>query len=362
MTAAPDVPPLHVRVMGVTVAIDVPDEATSARLARQWSRALVPAGGGPAGETVQAGSSPSEDLDARDYRVATEVTLAGLVSTRGSRINLHAGGLADGVGRVLALVAASGTGKTTATRLLAQRLGYVSDETVSLDPDGKVHPHPKPLSVLTDPARPGHKEQLSPDELGLLPTPTEATLARFVLLRRGVPEPRGLVPVDTVDGLLELIEQSSYLGAVPDALATLVSLLGRGGGVWALEYDEIADHVEDLVGLLAADLPPVTGATPATHPGADVPVVAPEGHLARAPWVDAVELGDELVVLLDGRALRLDGLMVTVWRELETPRTLDELVAVAQERHGSHPEALDLIRQAVEVMVEQALVARGPLA
>ena len=57
----------------------------------------------------------------------------------GERINLHAGGVADERRRVLALVGPSGTGKTTATLALARRLGYVSDETVSIDPAGRSH-------------------------------------------------------------------------------------------------------------------------------------------------------------------------------------------------------------------------------
>ena len=76
-----------------------------------------------------------------------------LKATAGRRINLHAGGVADESRRVLAVVGPSGTGKTTATLALARRLGYVSDETVSIDPDGTVAPHPKPLSVVPDPQR-----------------------------------------------------------------------------------------------------------------------------------------------------------------------------------------------------------------
>ena len=82
-----------------------------------------------------------ENAHAHDYVLTTQVTVAGLQATAGVRLNLHAGGLADDRGRVLALVGPSGTGKTTATRTLAGRLGYLSDETVSMDAGGRVFPH-----------------------------------------------------------------------------------------------------------------------------------------------------------------------------------------------------------------------------
>ena len=144
MTSTIDVPALNVRVMGVTIAIDPEDQATRDRLAHQWSRAVASdtdettgrPGGGPGADQDDAGNHAR-----RLRRDARQVTLAALIVTSGQRFNLHAGGLADEQGRVLALVGRSGTGKTTATRLLAERLDYLSDETVSITPDGLVHPH-----------------------------------------------------------------------------------------------------------------------------------------------------------------------------------------------------------------------------
>ena len=134
---------------------------------------------------------PPDTEASRDYGLTTQVTMAALKATAGLRINLHAGGVADERHRVLAVVAPSGTGKTTATLALAKRLGYVSDETVSIDPDGTVAPHPKPLSVVLDPQRLRDKQQLSPDDLGLMPTPDEGRLARLVVLQRGAARGEG---------------------------------------------------------------------------------------------------------------------------------------------------------------------------
>jgi hypothetical protein len=139
--------------MGVTIEITVPDQATRDRLAHQWSRAVVVAPDEPAEGQAAARQGAEGNEASRDYGLATDVTFAALMATAGRRVNLHAGGVSDVRRRVLAVVAPSGTGKTTATIALARRLGYVSDETVSIDPAGIVAPHPKPLSVLVDPDR-----------------------------------------------------------------------------------------------------------------------------------------------------------------------------------------------------------------
>lgn len=364
MTSPGDVPPLHVRVMGVTIEIAAADEDTRSRLARQWSRAAVATPSDEAADTVHAPSGPAESEDARDYALTTQVTLAALRATAGERYNLHAGGLADADGRVLAVVAPSGTGKTTATRLLAERLGYVSDETVSITPDGLVHPHAKPLSLVTDPEHPGRKEQRSPDELGLGPTPGSARLGRFVVLRRGVPDPRGLVRLEPMEALLNLIEQSSSVSQAADPLVTLLSLVQSTGGVWALEYDEISEHVDDLEALLARDI--VTEPLPSVlqHPGTPQESATPARAetLRRRPWVDAIELDDEVLVLQATRAVRLDHLMATTWLELTSPLTLDELVDAVQGRHGEHPDARELVEKAVGLLVDEELVAWRTLA
>jgi hypothetical protein len=360
------VPALNVRVMGVTIAIDPEDHATRERLSHQWARTVASGTDETVGRRVEAPARPGDGgTDTVDYAVTTEVTLAALIVTSGQRFNLHAGGLADEQGRVLALVGRSGTGKTTATRLLAERLDYLSDETVSITPDGLVHPHAKPLSVITDPERPADKAQFSPDDLGLRPTPDTGRLARLVVLRRGVPHPRGLVLLEPMEGLMSLIEQSSSVSGTVDPLLTLLSLVDATGGVWALEYDEIQEHLDDLVRLLAEDIAPVDRPSPPHHPG-DLKGVAPVGVapdvLHRLPWADAIELDDELLVLLEERAVRLDNLMATLWLALDTPCTVAELAVLAQSRHGDHPEALTLIEKAVGVMAEQGLVARGTLA
>jgi hypothetical protein len=368
VTSDPAVPPLHVRAMGVTVEIAVPDQPTRDRLAHQWSRAVVAAPDEPAAEHTTAQPGPPDTEASRDYRLTTQVTMAALRATAGLRINLHAGGVADEGRRVLAVVGPSGTGKTTATLALAHRLGYVSDETVSIAPDGTIAPHPKPLSVIVDEERRRHKEQHSPDDLGLLPTPEEGRLARLVLLHRGAEGKRGLARLDTAEGMLQLIEQSSSLAQLPRPLHALLTLIEGCGGLWALTYDEISDHVDELVDLLAG--------TPAHHESRSEP--GPTWHageptfpllmdangplLARMPWAEAVEVDDRLIVLTESRALLLADLTATVWLHLARPCSMEELVRAAQHAHGAHSDAQAIVGEAVTTLVEESLAARGSLA
>jgi hypothetical protein len=365
VTAA-DVPPLHVRVMGETVAIVVPDQATRDRLAHQWSRALLPTPQESPVPRVEAGAGEPDTQASRDYGVTTQVTLAALRATAGRRINLHAGGVADERGRVLALVAPSGTGKTTATQTLARRLGYVSDETVSVDPAGEVAPHPKPLSVIVDPGRPFHKEQLSPDDLDLLPTPDKGRLARLVVLHRGGDGAPGLTRLGPAQALLQLIEQSSSLAQLTRPLRSLQSLVEACHGVWALTYDEIGDHVDDLVGLLA-DEPPRAGRQPVLswHDGQRELPLASTGTgplVCRLPYAEAVEVDDELIVLTDAQALLLADLTATVWLQLASPRPVEELVRAAELRHGPHERAEEIVLSALAALERERLVSRGSLA
>ncbi len=269
----------------------------------------------------------------------------------------------------LVVVGPSGTGKTTATRVLATRLHYLSDETASITPDGVVFAHPKPLSVVIDPAEPFRKEQLSPDDLGLGSTPATGTLHRIVLLHRGDPGPRGLRPLDTVSALMELIEQSSSLADLATPLTTLLDLVVRAGGAYALDYDEIADHVDALVRLLAEPTSAQPHDRPSTHAHPGPPEVLtpqPEAdphdpRVCRLPWVDALEVDADLVVLLAARAVRLNELVATLWLHLDEPRTLEELAAWAEQVHGPHPDADAIVRQAVAALVEESLVVAGSL-
>ena len=338
-----------VRVLGVAVAIPAHDAETAARLRHQWARALTTS---PAEVNADAGGLSALEADQHDYAMTSRVTLRALEATAGTRLNIHAGAVADPEGRTLAVVGESGMGKTTAIRALATRLGYLSDETVSVDADLTVHPHAKPLSVITDRSRADRKASVSPDDAGLLIPPNHATLRRIVLLRRGQGT-EGLVPISTPEAMVEIVPQTSSLVLLDNPLLTLGEIIERCGGAFALHYEEVSDHLDELIHVLTE--PDRERRSVGHHPPADQPEAVP-GQWSRTPWRDAVEYDGELVVMVEDTALLLAGLGSTLWLALRDPATVTDLVALAELEHGPHPQANSLIEAALSELVEHGLV------
>jgi hypothetical protein len=174
--------------------------------------------------------------------VSSEVTLQAIGARAGELWMLHAGGVADPTtGATIALVGPSGAGKTTATRVLAQEFGYVSDETVGIDTSGAVLPYPKPLSVVESDK--GHKRQVSPTDLGLLEPPETCTLAGLVLVNRVDGTTLDVRRVPTGEALVRLAEQTSYVARMDSPLRTMAGHVERVGGAVEVTYSEAADLV-----------------------------------------------------------------------------------------------------------------------
>lgn len=343
-------PEVVVEALGVAVGIPVSGPA-AARLRRQWSRSLTDR---PATAVVDLRGVVSAGEVAHDYAITSLVTMAALDATAGLRINLHAGAVADEQGRTLAVIGPSGSGKTTAISMLAGRLGYLSDETVSLDEDLLVHAHPKPLSVITDAGAPRLKQSLSPDDLDLRHPPERARLHRIVLLHRGAGT-AGLVPASVPRAIVEIVEQTSSLVLLEHPIHRLAGAIDSCGGVWELQYAEFGDRLDDVVDLL--DREPQPPVEHVHHPFTDGAAGEPTpGAWSRVPWTDAEEYDDELVLMVGDRVQVLAGLGVVVWLALATPRTADELVALAQARWGDHPGAAGLVADALDVLSRRGLV------
>ncbi len=339
-----------VEALGVAVGIPVTGSA-AVRLRRQWSRALTERD--PV-TVIDLTYLDPDDVVAHDYAITTLVTRAALDATAGLRVNLHAGAVADGRGRALALIGPSGSGKTTAISMLAGRLGYLSDETVSLDDDLLVHAHPKPLSVITDVDEPRMKQSVSPDEVDLLRPPERAHLHRIVLLHRGTAD-TGPAPMSTPRAIAEIVEQSSSLVQIEHPIHRLAGIIDACGGAWGLGYDEFADHIDEVIGLL--DREPQAPVEHVHHPfTVDAVGPAVPGSWSRAPWADAEEWADELVLMVGSGVHVLAGLGVVLWLALETPHTVDQLVVEVEALWGEHPGAADLVADALAVMAEQELL------
>ena len=324
------------------------------------------------------------------YAVSRALTAASIHRRSGQCLLLHAAGVATDDGGTVALVAGSGTGKTTASRVLGQSLGYVTDETVCVEHDLRVLAYPKPLSVVVDPEAPRGKRESSPDELGLVRAPAALTLSCTVLLRRSpdVTSPV-LEPISLVDAMAEVLPQTSALPSLDRPLDRLAVALTTGHGPWRLTYRDVADCV-DLVADLAhrrfPDGPPhevtwtwVDGheglaAEEAARPETTQPeaaqaeaaphdaAVAARGDATtwtRAPFRDAVVSDGSALVMLDRVPITLPGLAATVWLAAGDPVGLADLVDAATASHGPHPDAEAVVTGTVATLVAQGLLRTG---
>lgn len=321
---------------------------------------------------VEIDGMPYQLLDADlPYAVSRALTAASIHRRSGQCLMLHAAGVATDDGGTVALVAGSGTGKTTASWVLGQRLGYVSDETVCVEHDLRVRAYPKPLSVVVDPEAPRGKRESSPDELGLVRAPAALSLSCTVLLRRSpdVLSPV-LEPIALVDAMAEVLPQTSALPSLDRPLDRLAVALAAGHGPWRLTYRDVADCV-DLVADLAhrrfPDGPPheVTWTWVPGHDATDSrEATAPEPASAvdarttwtRSPFRDAVVSDGSALVMLDRVPVTLPGLAATVWLAAVDPVGLADLVGVATASHGPHPDAAEVVAGTVTSLVAQGLL------
>ena len=350
---------VKVQAFGHTLAIEVPDKTSAARVRGQWARCLAHGSARPTVDSVRYAAE--FDPDFAEYTVTSSVTLRLIQVCAGKFMMLHAAGVSDPrTGAVIALVAESGTGKTTAAqRLCGAGFGYVTDETVAVRAGGQVLPFPKPLSVIIEGE--DHKQQHGPDELGLLTVAEQPPLLlrRIVLLERnGSPgdQPR-VEQLPLLDAILALIPQLSYLMRMPQPLLTLTRHVQACGGIHRLSYtdiEECADTLRELAGNDAAEEAEVVHLPPASAPAR-----GEVGSFHRGAYVDAVRIDDEILLLVEDLPVRCSGLGATVWDATHQPRTIEELVDICVELHGAHSEADALVRAAVEELCRHGVLARG---
>lgn len=296
--------------------------------------------------------------------LSTHATLAAIEANRGNLLMLHAAGIADDSGQVLALIGPSGRGKTTLARELGAVYGYVTDETVGIDLDGTVHPYRKPLSVI----QPGeiYKAQVAPSDLELKELPAgPLRLAALVLVSR-VQEETAKADVTAVglcEALAALVPEASYLADLDKPLQTIAKHVDRCGAIQRLTYTDAVQVLPVISKLLRRSEPEAWVAVlPSDSSGLRNPFAAE--RFVPTPVMDAVEAGGQTAILDVDRVVHvLDGVGPLVWRLLCEGLDFESLALEVHHRFGSPPEQ-PLNRAVVGVfdaLVDAGLVVRVPV-
>ncbi len=215
--------------------------------------AADPEGSGEPGQSaIERPVVEGSDLDGLLQQTTQAVTRAFIAAQTGRLLMFHAGACAHpDTGATVVYVAPGGTGKTTLSRVLGRTLGYLTDETVGITPDGGIRPYPKPLSIRArDPS--GPKLETSPDELDLRTAPAGPWLRRIVLLDRRddhTESPR-TETLDLADAIIALAPETSALSSLDRPLHLLADLVAATGPVLRCTYREAEQLAPVLTGLL----------------------------------------------------------------------------------------------------------------
>ncbi len=178
------------------------------------------------------------------HLLSQQITSTAIDARAGEAIMLHAAAIANPEsGATLAVVGASGAGKTTWVQIHGSNRRYLSDETVLITPDLTMVGVPKPLSLGESGTL---KQQLAPEQFGLAQTDGTERLAGLWLLDRDGTAPAQLTAVELLDALPLLAHQASYLAAMDQPLQQLAAVVTACGGLSRAQYREAAD-LADLV-------------------------------------------------------------------------------------------------------------------
>ena len=272
--------------------------------------------------------------------MAEQITAWALDLAAGKRLLLHACGLSDDNGGVIALVGSSGAGKTTAAVALGRQLGYVSDEVVAVDADGSVIAFERPLCVMGRGST-LTKSAVSPDELGLLRCPSPLRLRRIAFLERHTSreEAPRIQSIDLVAGILALIPQISYLRRLERPLCRVASALAGAGPVRLVLCGD-REHGRDRQRPARRAAGRTAVASPRCYPTADrcrSAGLSATRSVRRRPVADTIRVDDRVVVLVGLTPIVLDGIGPTLWDTARDEPTMAELVVRVIEAHGPHP-------------------------
>lgn len=253
-----EVTQLRVDAFGVVVPIEVHGPDLAEAVADAWRDALTEAEPSvPAISAAVGLDAPTQvrgaDVDEVLHYLSPTVTTHAIGARIGELVMLHAAALADpSTGDTAVLVAASGTGKTTASRTLAQRLVYLSDETAAIGRDGRVLPYRKPLSIIESAGSP-LKRQVAASAMGLNTEQGEFRIKALLVIERSPNHPARptVTTLDVVDAIAAIAPQTSYLPSFERPLHRLAEVIRHAGGAHRVTYREAATLepvIADLLG------------------------------------------------------------------------------------------------------------------
>ena len=236
---------VYVEALGAVIAIELTDRRLTGAVEQAWVACrTVPRPGCPVVAAPSVGADADDDDVSRALQSLTQsVTRAAILAQAGSMAMFHASALCDQrSGATIAMVAPGGTGKTTAVRVLGSGRGYVTDETVAVAADRSIAPYCKPLSLRrAEWSQP--KDEVAPQDLGLLPPAVPPWLAGLVLLRRDRAEgsPVEVEDVELLDALVLLAPETSSLAALDRPLHLLAEMVESVGGLRRVRFHDAAD-------------------------------------------------------------------------------------------------------------------------
>lgn len=235
---------MDLAALGTTVQVDVSGTGLDEEeLRHAWARCL--ADPDPDALSLTPGPMTASSL-------TQEITRKLISRQIGHLLMFHAGAVCHpATGDSVVFIAPGGTGKTTLATYLGRRYGYISDETVAIEPDTwRIFPYPKPLSTRR-PDLLGEKSELSPDDLGLQPCHPHPHVSHLVLLARDDSHDTLITPERRLDAMVTMAEQSSSIHKLPKPLHLLADLIDHTGQVWRAQYAEcetLEPFIKDALG------------------------------------------------------------------------------------------------------------------
>lgn len=355
---------VYVSAVGALIGIDLSalDDDDAAAVRAAWTDAVADLESEPAAVVSPVPGDRARML----MSLSQQVTLAAIGARRRDVWMLHAAGIATDDGDTVVFVGPSGRGKTTLSRALGAHYGYVSDETIGIERDGRVLAYRKPLSIIEDPAAP--KAERAPSSVGLRDLPRAELRVRAIVLLDRDPAHDGPPVVETLDlgdAIEDLVAQTSFMVDRPDPLRFMAAVAAATGGIRSVTYREAVDLPAIVPDLVAGAF-----VEPVVEPRPDWPTTtrahASGPRFSRAEVIDELVLPDpERVALLTtddqgaGTVHVLAGVGPAVWAAADRA-TLGDLTAAVVAAHGEPPEgdAETAVAGVVDELVEKRLLTR----